>query len=128
MTRGALCFANIVLLTSHEIDSAFWREWEMFGLPGGVQAFVLVNSGLLALVLFGYTQVILDRSSATRWALVLAAMGGAAVVAHGLFLLLGRPQFRTPVSLAVLGLIGIVSALQVAQESRTAVRSRITDA
>ncbi len=26
---------NATLLLVHELDSAFWREWDVLGLPGG---------------------------------------------------------------------------------------------
>jgi len=26
---------NSVLLINQEIDSAYWKEWKLFGLPGG---------------------------------------------------------------------------------------------
>jgi len=31
-----LYLANAVLLINHEIDSAYWKEWELFKLPGGM--------------------------------------------------------------------------------------------
>ena len=29
-----LYLTNAVLLINHEIDSAYWKEWELFKLPG----------------------------------------------------------------------------------------------
>src|SRR3990170_2403138 len=40
----SLYLLNTALLSTHEIDSAFWKEWELFGLPlaaGGVFAFAI---------------------------------------------------------------------------------------
>jgi hypothetical protein len=54
-----------------------------------------------------------------RWALLLAGSGGIACIAHLAFLAIGRPEFRDPLSLALLALIGVVSLLQVAHEWRT---------
>jgi hypothetical protein len=34
-----LFFANAVVLLTHQIDAAFWHEWVLFGLPGGIQFF-----------------------------------------------------------------------------------------
>ncbi len=31
----SLYLANATLLVVHELDSVFWREWELFRLPGG---------------------------------------------------------------------------------------------
>ena len=44
---------NAVLLILHEIDSAYWKEWELFRLPGGVAGFLLVHVPILYLVLYG---------------------------------------------------------------------------
>ena len=32
---------NATLLIVHEIDSAYWEEWKLFGLPGGARALSL---------------------------------------------------------------------------------------
>ena len=32
-----LYLANTALLIAHEIDSAYWKEWELFHLPGGIR-------------------------------------------------------------------------------------------
>lgn len=45
--------ANSVLLINHEIDSVYWREWELFKLPGGPTGFLLLHFPLLFLILFG---------------------------------------------------------------------------
>lgn len=35
--------STLLALILHQIDAAFWREWEMFLLPGGVQGFLVFN-------------------------------------------------------------------------------------
>jgi hypothetical protein len=34
---------NATLLIVHEIDSAYWKEWELFKLPGGAGGFVILH-------------------------------------------------------------------------------------
>jgi hypothetical protein len=34
---------NFALLVTHQIDSAYWRECELFHLPGGVQLNLVLN-------------------------------------------------------------------------------------
>ena len=51
--------ANAVLLVVHEIDSAYWHEWSLLGLPGGIQFFLVLHLPLLAIVLWGFRQVVL---------------------------------------------------------------------
>ena len=38
---------NSVLLINHEIDSAYWQEWELLHLPGGITGFLLVHFPVL---------------------------------------------------------------------------------
>ena len=49
-----LYIVNCALLFTHEIESAFWEEWDLFGLGGGVQGFLVVNFVLLLVALFGF--------------------------------------------------------------------------
>jgi len=110
---STLYLLNATLLLTHEIDSAFWHEWDMFGLPGGIQLFVAIHVPLVALVLAGYRAVVLGTRAAGGFSLMLAGFGFAAVAIHGGFLAAGRPEFAVPVSLAVLGLTLVVSIAQV---------------
>jgi hypothetical protein len=66
-----LYMLNLALLATHEIDSAYWHEWEMFHLPGGVQGFLaagfpqfrnMVSPGLLiAIFLVSIAQLVMLR-------------------------------------------------------------------
>jgi hypothetical protein len=104
-----LYFAGAILLINHEIDSAYWKEWEMFKLPGGIQFFLLLHVIILAAILWGLVLVARgDRGG--LWFSLLLSMGGLfAFVIHMLFLKKGRPEFRTPASLAILWILFIVS-------------------
>lgn len=42
-----LYILTITLLVAHQIDSAYWHEWNLFGIPGGIQVFVLLNLPLV---------------------------------------------------------------------------------
>jgi hypothetical protein len=42
---------NATLLINHEIDSAYWREWELFHLPGAVTDFILIHLPVVFIVL-----------------------------------------------------------------------------
>ena len=100
------------MLFTHEIDSAYWHEWELFRLPGGIQVFVLVHIPLIIIFLVGFKRVILNETGAYLYSLVTAGLGVFAFIIHATFLALGYAQFRTPVSLALLACILIVSLLQ----------------
>ncbi len=107
-----LYLVNAALLVVHEIDSAYWKEWELFRLPGGLGVFLALHVPLVIAVMWGYEQVTAD-SRAARWAsMVLAVAGAMAPLLHGALLLLGSPAFRTTTSIAVLVAVGLVSVVQ----------------
>ena len=59
-----LYLANSVLLINHEIDSAYWKEWELFNLPGGITGFLLLHFPLLLFILWGL--ILISRHSCQR--------------------------------------------------------------
>jgi len=107
-----LYLLNFALLFTHEIDSAFWKEWELFGIPGGIQGFLVLNFLLLVIALYGFKQVVLGAKSAFAFSLLLSASGVFAFCIHTYFILTGHPEFTLPVSLAILVLILVVSLAQ----------------
>lgn len=108
----ALFSANSIVLLSHQIDAAYWREWTLFGIPGGIQVFVLLNIPIIALVLFGQRALAFGRESGSAISWALAASGVFAVAFHGYHLLRGDEAFRTPVSLALLWATLVLSLAQ----------------
>jgi hypothetical protein len=103
---------NFALLFTHEIDSAFWQEWKLFGIPGGVQVFLALNFALLLAALYGFKQLVQGARSGRIFSLLLAAAGAFAFVIHSYFILTGHSEFRLPISLAVLAVTLIVSIAQ----------------
>jgi hypothetical protein len=97
-----LYLANAVLLINHEIDSAYWEEWKLFRLPGGIGGFLLLHFPLLLFVLYGL--VLVDRQDpAGLWFSLALSLGGLfAFCIHSVFLAQGREEFRAPVSLVLL--------------------------
>lgn len=103
---------NAVLLTCHEIDSAYWHEWNLFHLPGGIQLFVLLHLLLLPVVFYGYREVCIDGPRSTLFSLILGGTGIFAAVVHGTFIAAGDHSFLLPVSSALLIAILVTSLLQ----------------
>ncbi|MBU0513888.1 MAG: hypothetical protein KJ621_03870 [Proteobacteria bacterium] len=93
---------NAALLMVHEMDSAYWREWEMFRLPGGAAGFLIIHLPLVIVLLWGLVLLARHTLAGQIFSLILAGLGVGAFVIHLTFLKLGRPEFKTPVSLAVL--------------------------
>ena len=113
-----LYLTNAVLLVVHEIDSAYWHEWSLLGLPGDIQFFLLLHLPLVAIVLLGFRQVVLWTRGAKAFSYFLATAGIVAFAVHATFIAKGSPEFRLPVSQAVLWSTLLVSLAQIAVVSR----------
>ncbi len=107
-----LYILNFALLFTHEIDSAFWKEWELFGIPGGIQTFLVLNFLLLIVALIGFMQVLCEGKHWKAFSLMLAASGVFAFSIHNYFIFNGHNEFTLPASRALLVLILIVSLAQ----------------
>ncbi len=99
---------TMTALIIHQIDAAYWHEWDMFLLPGGIQGFLLFNILIIPLVLFGYQQVILKTPRAALCAYLCAGLGVATFLIHLGFYLFGYDQFMLPMSWAAL-FTGLIS-------------------
>ena len=95
-------FWTMLLLILHQVDAAYWREWEMFHVPGGVQGFLVFNLAAITLVLVGYRHVLLATPRAVLYACVCAALGVGTCLIHVGFALAGMEQFHLPLSVAVI--------------------------
>ncbi|MBE0695589.1 MAG: hypothetical protein IH586_01575, partial [Anaerolineaceae bacterium] len=93
---NGLYLLNLALLFTHEIDSAYWQEWKLFGLPGGNQLFLLLNFLLIAVGLYGILPVFRQDRSARFFSLLVAAAGIFAFSIHAYFLVSGHLEFRQP--------------------------------
>lgn len=97
-----LYMADAVLLINHEIDSAYWKEWELFKLPGGITGFLIIHFPLLFLVLYGLLEVYNQSGTGLIFSLVLSIVGIGAFCIHMTFIKLGRDEFKTPISIFIL--------------------------
>jgi len=94
--------ATLLSLIVHQIDAAFWHEWTMFHVPGGIQGFLVFNLLAVGVLLHGYRHVILRTSSARTYAGVCGMTGVATAIIHVLFAVAGRDEFHLPLSIATL--------------------------
>jgi len=103
---------NAVVLINHEIDSAHWKEWELFRLPGRITGFLLLRFSLLAFVLYGLVQV-REGTMAGLWcSLILAGGGVFAWSIHTWFIKRGREEFTTEISQLILRATLVLSLVQ----------------
>jgi hypothetical protein len=107
-----LYLTNAILLINHEIDSAFWKEWKLFKLPGGVAGFLILHFPILFLILYGLVLVFKQSFFGLIISLILSAGGIFAFCIHTVFIRKGRPEFNTPISRIILTLMLLVSCLQ----------------
>lgn len=107
-----LYLTNAVLLINHEIDSAYWKEWEIFKLPGGITLFLLLHFPLLFIVLYGLVLTVRDSFWGFIYSLIVCFGGIFAFVIHAYFLKQGRKEFDKPLSKLILVLILLVSIAQ----------------
>jgi len=105
---------NAILLILHEIDSAFWKEWELFKLPGGISGFLIMHFPLLFLILYGLVLVSEQTFLGLIVSLILSAGGIFAFCIHTAFIRRGRHEFNTPISRFILTLMLGVSTIQAA--------------
>ena len=101
------------MLILHQIDAAYWKEWEMFYLPGGVQGFLLFNVLAIPIVLIGYRQVVVRAENAKIYAYLCGSLGIVTFVIHSIFALLGAQQFHLPLSMLVIFLFLVFGVLLV---------------
>jgi hypothetical protein len=107
-----LYLSNSVLLINHEIDSAYWKEWELFKLPGDITGFLLIHFPVLLFVLYGLILVSRQTFSGMIFSLILCFGGIFAFSIHTYFLKNGRKEFDTPISKLILVATLIVSIVQ----------------
>ena len=107
-----LYLTNAVLLINHEIDSAYWKEWELFRLPGGITGFLLLHFPLIFIVLYGLVLIARQSSLGLVFSFVLSLGGIFAFIIHTYFLKKGREEFNKPISKMILIVTLLVSIAQ----------------
>jgi len=107
-----LYMVNAVLLINHEIDSAYWKEWELFKLPGGITGFLMIHFPLVFLVLYGLIMVFKQSVAGLIFSLILSFAGIFAFFIHMFFIKKGRSEFKVPISIFILVATLIVSIFQ----------------
>ncbi len=105
--------ANLSLLATHQVDAAFWHEWEMFGIPGGVPLFLLLNFVFMAVFLHGFRQLVTGVPAGHWYAVLLGSTGIIAFALHAYHMARGRLEFTPPASIAILVVSFMVSIVQI---------------
>jgi hypothetical protein len=103
------------LLILHQIDAAYWKEWEMFYLPGGIQGFLLFNIIIIPMVLLGYRSVIISGAKARKYSYFCAGLGITTFMIHLVYMMLDYEQFTLPLSILIIVSCLISSLYQIKQ-------------
>jgi len=75
---------NATLLILHEIESAYWKEWEILKLPGHITGFIIIHIPILLLMLYGLIEIEKQSSASNIFGLVFGIGGLAPFVVHTL--------------------------------------------
>lgn len=120
----SLFILNATVLCTHQIDAAFWHEWDLFRIPGGNQVNLMLNLPLIASVFVAY-RLVVQQSPRYRLAhQYLAMLGFLTVILHTGFFAFGYVQFLQPISLLLIAATGILSSLQLVTLARSAPENR----
>jgi len=103
---------NSTLLIVHEIDSAYWKEWELFRLPGEIAGFLALHVPLVGLIMCGLIEVFIGSSAGYYINLIVALGGLFAFSIHSYFIMQGNEQFKTAASQILLYAILATSGVQ----------------
>ncbi len=107
-----LFLANATVLLTHQIDAAYWHEWELFFIPGGNQLNLLLNIPIVALVMYSHSRVMSNIQAGLAFYKLLAALGFLTVGIHSFFFLHGSESFMQPMSVALLLATFVLSVWQ----------------
>ncbi len=105
---------NAVILINHEIDSAYWKEWNLFKPLDkfGIKGFLIFHFPILILILYGLILVYEKSTSGLVFSIILAASGIFAFFFHFYHLRKGRQEFNNWVSKSILIAALAVSVFQ----------------
>ncbi|MDX1497098.1 MAG: DUF6713 family protein, partial [Salinisphaeraceae bacterium] len=107
-----LAILNIALLIGHQADAAYWHEWEMFAMPGGIQVFNIFNVVAFTILLGCLSLLVQRKPGGFAGSLVIIFGSGIVLPIHTGFALFGFEQFNLPVSIALIVGCFIVSLAQ----------------
>ncbi len=95
---------TMCLLIMHQIDAAYWQEWTMFNLPGGIQVYLLFNIIIIPIILIGYKSVIIKDHRANMYCYLCAGLGLVTFIIHSVLFILQYKQFDLPLSKVIIAL------------------------
>jgi len=101
-----------IFLILHEIESAYWKEWELFKMKGGITGFVILHIPILALIFLGLVTLYVPSLTGMVVSILLCAGGIFAFSIHTYFIKQGKEEFTLPISKILLYMILVLSVAQ----------------
>lgn len=111
-THEWIYLLNGTVLLVHQIDGAYWHEWNLFAMPGGIQLYLALNLPIVLLVLFGMRVLGTGSRSGAIMSVLLIAAGAFAVVFHTTHFMSGDQRFTLPTSIALLVATALLTLAQ----------------
>ena len=104
---------NSLFLINHEIDSAYWKEWNLFGLKGGMNGFLAFNFVAVAFLIYGLIELVKQSFIGLIFSFLVGIIGIFTFSIHMFFLIKGRKEFKVFFSIFILFSILILSLIQI---------------
>ena len=98
---------NLALLATHQVDAAFWHEWEVFGVPGGIHFFLVFNILAVFALALGLVTIAKQSKGARLASRLSAGLGLVTVAIHAVFLVLDPVAFWDVLSISILVATGL---------------------
>jgi hypothetical protein len=104
---------NAIFLINHEIESAYWKEWELFKMKGGITGFLVIHFPLLLVILVGLGYLYEITIVGLILSFLLSAGGIFAFSIHTYFIRKGKEEFTLPISYILLYGTLLLSIVQI---------------
>jgi hypothetical protein len=96
-----LYIINLTLLLLHEIESAYWKEWEILRLPGRITGFLIIHFPLIILLLYGLLQLYEKTLTGYIFSLITGFTGIIPFLVHNLIFRI-KGKFQLPISQGII--------------------------
>ena len=86
------------ILIAHEIESAYWKEWVLFRLPGGITLFIFLHLPIVFVILLGVKLLDDKNYYGVIIALFVGLAGIMGYIIHNYFRRKGKEEFNLAIS------------------------------
>lgn len=102
---------NLIFLIIHEMESAYWKEWELFKLPFKLTGFLVIHIPAIFIFLIGLIFLYENMIAGYIIAGISSIAGIFAFLIHKIFIKKGHEEFTEGISQSILWLLFLFSIL-----------------